>query len=308
MNGNAHAPHGNSAEVNAVLHALLEYLPCGVTLFGPDLEMIACNAKLRELLGFPDELFEQGLPSLPALLRFNALRGDYGPGDPEKIVAAGIERARKMEAHVFERTRPNGVVLEVRGTPLPGGGFVTIYTDITERKRAEERIRHMANHDALTGLPNRALFNDRLGQAISLAKRETGQFALLYLDLDKFKPVNDTLGHAAGDELLQGVAARIRAQVRESDTVARLGGDEFTVILPDISDRHHVEGVARKIVATLAAPFRLGSGNRAVEIAASAGIALYPVDAQDHETLIRKADVAMYDAKREGNCYRFSGA
>jgi diguanylate cyclase (GGDEF)-like protein len=294
-------------EANAILHALLEYLPCGITLFGPDLEMIACNSKLRALLDFPDELFAHGLPSFATLLRYNANRGDYGPGDPEKIVAAGIERSLRMEPHVFERTRPNGMVLEVRGTPIPGGGFVTIYTDVTERKRAEERILHMANHDTLTDLPNRALFNDRLGQAISFAKRETGQFALLYLDLDRFKPVNDTLGHSAGDELLKSVAGRIRAQVRESDTVARLGGDEFAVILPDISDRQHVESVARKIVAALAAPFMLGAGARPVEIAASAGIALYPADARDHEALIRKADVAMYDAKLEGNCYRFSG-
>lgn len=98
---------GNRHESDAILQVLLNYLPSGVTLFGPDLEMIACNAKLRELLDFPDELFAHGLPSLPMLLRFNAMRGDYGPGDPEKITAAAIERARKMEPHVSERTRPN---------------------------------------------------------------------------------------------------------------------------------------------------------------------------------------------------------
>src|ERR1019366_799582 len=131
---------GNRHEPNAILQVLLDYLPSGVTLFGPDLEMIACNAKLRELLDFPDELFARGLPSLPTLARFNAMRGDYGPGDPEEMTAAAVERARTMKPHVFERTRLNGVVLEVRGNPLPGGGFVTIYTDITERKEAEKAL------------------------------------------------------------------------------------------------------------------------------------------------------------------------
>jgi diguanylate cyclase (GGDEF)-like protein len=180
--------------------------------------------------------------------------------------------------------------------------------DITEQKLAEERVRHMANHDSLTGLPNRMLFNDRLGQEIRLARRETGQFALLYLDLDKFKPINDTFGHAAGDQLLRGVGRRIRAQVRESDTVARLGGDEFAVILPSIIGREQVAIVAGKIIAALAAPFTLGSQKQRVEIGVSIGIALYPADANDHETLIKKADVAMYDAKTTRGCVRFSGA
>lgn len=537
------------------LQAFLDYLPSGVTLFGPDLEMIACNAKLKELLDFPDQLFADGLPSLPKLLHFNALRGDYGPGDPDAITAAAVERARAMKPHVFERTRPNGIVLEVRGTPLPGGGFVTIYTDITERKRAEkalhdseaelrlltdnvpamilyvdrdmncaysnkryadffglavadivgkplseivgsasypnikehftrafeghlvayqrkvllksgaerwlgvklvpraaengsipgcysmaiditdqlqsetalrdsveqlrmfadnvpsmtvswdenlrcrfankrfaqffgfavedllgkhvrdvigdeayrdvesyyaqvllghpstyqrlrtlpngesryveiklmphiaedgrvlgcyavttditeqkqaeERIRHLAHHDNLTGLPNRLLFNDRLAQTISLAKRDTRRFALLYLDLDKFKPVNDTLGHSAGDEVLRNAARRIREQVRESDTVARVGGDEFTVILRDINSRENVVPVAEKIIEALAQPFRLALQQQSVNIGTSVGIAIYPDDAQDHETLIKLADAAMYRAKTQRSCYRF---
>ena len=125
---------------DAILQAILDYLPGGITLFGPDLEMIACNSKFRQLLDFPDQLFAHGLPCLPSLLRFNALRGDYGPGDPEEITTAAVDRARTMTAHVHERTRPNGVVLDIRGTPLPGGGFVTIYSDITERKQTEKAL------------------------------------------------------------------------------------------------------------------------------------------------------------------------
>jgi diguanylate cyclase (GGDEF)-like protein/PAS domain S-box-containing protein len=192
--------------------------------------------------------------------------------------------------------------LEVKVVPRaaePGQipGCYSMAIDITEQKRAEERIQHVAHHDSLTGLPNRLLFNDRLGQAISVAKRDAIQFALLYLDLDKFKPVNNTLGHDAGDQLLKSVAERIREQVRESDTVARVGGDEFTVILRDISSRQDVAAVAEKIIAALAAPFRPRNHPQAVEIGTSIGIAVYPSDAEDHETLIKLADAAMYSAK-----------
>ena len=144
-----------------------------------------------------------------------------------------------------------------------------------------------------------------MSQAISLAKRDASQFALLYLDLDKFKPVNDTRGHDAGDQLLKSVAERIREQVRESDTVARIGGDEFTVLLRDITSRQDVADIAEKIIAALGAPFRLGNHPQAVEIGTSIGIAIYPSDAQDHETLIKVADAAMYSAKIRGSCFRF---
>ncbi len=184
-------------------------------------------------------------------------------------------------------------------------GCYAVTTDITEHKLAEERIQRVAHHDSLTGLPNRLLFNDRLNQAISLAKRGSRQFALLYLDLDRFKPVNDSLGHTAGDELLQAVAARIRRQVRESDTVARVGGDEFTVILPDIARREEAEAVARKIIAALAVPFQLGSPKQSVDIGTSIGIALYPADARDADALVKAADAAMYGTKQVGSSFRF---
>jgi len=239
----------------------------------------------------------------------------------------GEEAYREIEGHfaqvlqghpvTYQRTRklPNGEsrYLEVKLLPHIGErgqalGCFAVTTDITEHKQAEERIQRVAHHDSLTGLPNRLLFNDRLNQAISLAKRGSRQFALLYLDLDKFKPVNDTLGHTAGDELLQGVAARIRHQVRESDTVARVGGDEFTVILPDIARREDAETVAKKIIGALAAPFQLGSQKQSVDIGASIGIALYPADARDADALVRAADAAMYSAKQAGNSFCFCAA
>lgn len=150
----------------------------------------------------------------------------------------------------------------------------------------------------MTGLPNRLLFNDRLNQAIGLAKRDSRQFALLYLDLDRFKPVNDEVGHAVGDELLVRVAARLRRQVRDSDTVARVGGDEFAVILVDIGKLENAQIVARKIEVALAAPFQLDGRKRRADIGTSVGIALFPTEARDAETLIKLADAAMYRAKQ----------
>ena len=184
-------------------------------------------------------------------------------------------------------------------------GCFTVATDITEHTLTEERIRRMAHHDSLTGLPNRLLFNDRLDQATSLAKRDSRQFALLYLDLDRFKAVNDTLGHAAGDALPQSVAARIRGEVRESDTVARIGGDEFAVILPDIAGSEGAQTVARKIIAALAPPFRLASQGSIAEIGTSIGIALYPADGLDADALVKAGDAAMYGAKQAGSGFRF---
>jgi len=180
-------------------------------------------------------------------------------------------------------------------------GCFSVISDITEHKLAEERIQHVAHHDSLTGLPNRLLFNDRLDQAVRRAKRNGLKFALLYLDLNKFKPVNDTLGHGAGDEVLMRVATRLLGQVRDSDTVARLGGDEFAVMLLDVATRDQAAAIAGKIAAAVAVPFRLGSQQQSAQIGASIGIAMYPSDATDADALIKAADAAMYCAKQAGN-------
>jgi len=184
-------------------------------------------------------------------------------------------------------------------------GSAAIFRDLTERRQAEARIRHLAHHDTLTDLPNRLLFYDRLNHAISLNKRDRQELALLYVDLDKFKAVNDTLGHDAGDELLKRVADRVRHELRESDTLARMGGDEFAVILPAITSREDVTKVAEKIIGTLSTNFKLSGHAQEVTIGASMGIAIYPADAQDMDTLIKAADTAMYDAKLVGNSFRF---
>ncbi len=226
---------------------------------------------------------------------------------------------REVEGHALQALRGHAVTyqrirpiaggepryLEVRLVPQIGHdgkvpGFFAVTTDITDHKLAEDRIQRIAHHDSLTGLPNRLLFNDRLEQVIGHARRNARQVALLYLDLDRFKPVNDTLGHSAGDELLKSVAERIRRQIRESDTVARIGGDEFTVILPDIAGRGEAQSVARKIADALARPFQLGARKECVAIGTSVGVALYPSDASGADALVIAADTAMYAAKQAG--------
>jgi diguanylate cyclase (GGDEF)-like protein/PAS domain S-box-containing protein len=181
--------------------------------------------------------------------------------------------------------------------------YVALFSDITEKKKSEELIWRQANFDTLTGLPNRDMFRDRLGQEVKKSIRAELPLALLLIDLDQFKEVNDTLGHAVGDMLLKDAARRIRACVRESDTVARLGGDEFTVVLSEISDTSHADDVAQKIISRLAEPFHLG--HEVVYISASIGITLYPNDSIDIDALMKNADQAMYVAKNKGR-NRFS--
>jgi diguanylate cyclase (GGDEF)-like protein len=162
----------------------------------------------------------------------------------------------------------------------------------------EERLRHMAEHDALTNLPNRTLLNDRLQMALERSSRFGSVLAVMMIDLDRFKEVNDSLGHMAGDQLLCWVAERLLSLVRKTDTVARIGGDEFIVLLQDLHRREEAEPVASKIVAALSAPFE--PGNRQVSISVSIGVCTYPEEGVHADDLLQNADVAMYRAKSRG--------
>jgi diguanylate cyclase (GGDEF)-like protein/PAS domain S-box-containing protein len=185
-------------------------------------------------------------------------------------------------------------LIELEGTPaVLGTAF-----DITERKRAEERIRSLAYHDTLTGLPNRLLFADRLAVAVAQAHRQGQKLAVLFLDLDGFKVINDSLGHSLGDRLLEVVAERIQCALREGDTVARLGGDEFTLLLPGVSRAEDAAKVAEKILEALRQPVPIDG--RDLYVTGSVGISVYPDDGGDSETLVRNADAAMYRAKDRG--------
>jgi diguanylate cyclase (GGDEF)-like protein len=215
-------------ERTALLQAIIDNFPGGIGFYDDKLRVVVCNDRAKEILDLPERFFANGPPLLEDLLRFNALRGEYGPGDIEEQVATKLALAADRTTYHFERGRPNGIVLDVRGAPIEGGGFITTYMDVTERTRSAARIAHMARHDALTDLSNRVLLNERLESALKRAKRGRGA-ALHLIDLDRFKAVNDTLGHPVGDKLLQLVADRLRALVRETDTIARMGGDEFAI-------------------------------------------------------------------------------
>ena len=176
--------------------------------------------------------------------------------------------------------------------------MIGTHADITERKNMEERMRHMAHYDLLTELPNRALITERLQQAVIKARRDKTHMAVMFLDLDRFKPVNDNLGHDIGDLLLKQVAQRLLASMRESDTVARLGGDEFVVLLHVIDQEHDVIVVAGKILQALNQPFVVAQHE--INISGSIGIAVYPQHGEDEKLLLINADIAMYHTKKSG--------
>jgi diguanylate cyclase (GGDEF)-like protein len=189
-------------------------------------------------------------------------------------------------------------VIQFRSVTLESGEQFVVCEDITDRRRAEETIRRLAYHDALTGLPNRRLFDDRLEVALAHARRQGWKLAVMLLDLDRFKDVNDTLGHTVGDELLQAVGARLTTLLRESDTVCRMGGDEFLLLLPGISEAKAAHKVAERILEAIREPFDLNG--RGVRVTTSLGIAIYLDDGEDGDTLVENADVAMYHAKERG--------
>jgi diguanylate cyclase (GGDEF)-like protein/PAS domain S-box-containing protein len=253
------------------------------------------NDAFLRLLGYTQEDLRAGL------VRLDTIRlPDYDEAD----VHAQQELRSNGSCTPYEKEyrRKDGSHVPI----LVGGAFidneqqngVAFVLDLTERKSAEERIRYMADHDALTGLPNRALLQDRLKQAVAQAARNTAKVAVMFIDLDYFKHINDSLGHQVGDCLLRMVATRLQHCVREGDSVARLGGDEFVLTLPMVNDAADAARVAQKTLDALEAPFHVDEHE--LHVSGSIGISLYPTDGNDVETLMRTADTAMYFAKEKG--------
>ena len=259
-----------------------------------DGSFVDINESFLELFGFTRE----------DLTRLNA-RFAYQNDEERDNFKARIKRSGYLKDHQIRLKKKDGTPMDCLVTVTTKKnelgkviGYHGIIRDVTMVKKAEETIRHMAYHDALTGLPNRALFNDRLAMATSGALRSGKSVAVMMLDLDKFKQVNDVLGHNTGDILLKSVADRLENTFRKSDTVARMGGDEFMVILPELSEASDVSIVARKVISAFQVPFKL-NGNE-LSVTTSVGVSLYPQNGQDTETLLKKADIAMYYAKTSG--------
>lgn len=272
-----------------------------VFITGGDGRILWCNQAFNRLSGYATA---DVVGKTPQLFR----SGDHEQAFYDDLWAT-IRSGKVWRGEVVNR-RPDGSRYTINQviTPLQDANgkvshYVAIIEDISERKANEARIEHMANYDSLTELPNRNLFFDRLAVALAQARRSGRPGALLYFDLDRFKPVNDRLGHAAGDKLLKAVADRVGAQMRASDTFGRLAGDEFGVILPDASRHEDAAHVAEKILAAVDQPFDIDG--QQVEIGASIGIAVIPADGASAEEVLKAADEAMYQAKAAGrNTYR----
>jgi len=273
------------------LEVTLDHMAEGIIMTDADNHVPVINRKAVELLGLPDTFRN---------------RDNGGLLTPEVCDLLEAD-ATVAENPIYQRTAANGTILEFHQTPLPDGGAVRTIADITERKRAEQEIVRLAHHDALTGLANRNLLHGRIEQAISRAKRHGEGFAVLCVDLDRFKTVNDTLGHSVGDELLRQLAERLRSCARDIDTVARVGGDEFVVLQTGVDRMDEAGVLARRIQQCVGEPYRVAGSHMTIGV--SVGIALAPQDGISVDRLLRNADLALYRAKAGGrNSFGFFNA
>jgi diguanylate cyclase (GGDEF)-like protein len=291
------------SEQNALLEAAMRYLPVGLSMFDRDQRLIMCNPAYRKLYGLSEELTRAGArysDIVATLARATASVGSAGQST--------ANHRQKLDAgDSFSETMAleDGRTIVKKVGPIAGGGWVDVQEDVTARREQEARIEYMARHDMLTGLPNRAHLIEVLDAALNEGRAEE-RIAILFLDLDRFKQVNDTLGHLMGDDLLKAVAGRLRDTVRHTDLVARLGGDEFVVMLASADPMRESAELASRIIASLVAPFHI-SGRR-VDIGASVGIAVASHDNVDATTLLSRADSALYQTKAAGGTgYCFYG-
>ncbi|MGO4571009.1 putative bifunctional diguanylate cyclase/phosphodiesterase [Microvirga sp. 2TAF3] len=264
--------------------------------------IIVFNARFAQL--FELERTVQPGATLGELISHADARGREGAAALRQICAEQQELIHNRRSATFIQGQPGGRTIAVSHQPMSSGGWVATYEDITERRQAESQIAYMAHHDALTDLANRVLFREQMERALAHAQRSDASLAVLCLDLDRFKDVNDTLGHETGDSLLKVVAQRLRACVREGDVVARLGGDEFAVLQVAVSEPHDCAVLAMRIVESLGAPYEIDG--QEIVIGTSVGIALAPEGSMTPDQLLKHADLALYRAKAVGRgTFRF---
>jgi diguanylate cyclase (GGDEF)-like protein/PAS domain S-box-containing protein len=288
--------HEKLVEQNERFNIALENMSQGLCMFDGEERLVVCNRRYSDMYQLPHELVVPGT-ALRKILEYRVKQGIYGREDPRGYVEERLAAARSSEAFTKIQEMTDGRVVAIAHRPMANGGWVATHEDITELQKVQERIAHMALHDALTDLPNRALLRERIEDA--LPRAEAGKaFAILCLDLDRFKIVNDTLGHAAGDELLKEVADRLLQCVSDEDTIARLGGDEFAIVQMDENQPKAATRLASRICEVIKRPFELQGHEGVVDT--SIGIAIAPYDGLDADLLLRNADLALYKAKNDG--------
>jgi len=284
------------AEKSSILQMTLDRMDQGIMMINSESIVELCNQRAMDLLELPSELMTRK-PTFAEVLAYQWGTEEFTFANAE---IQGFIRSGGLldKAHTYDRKRPNGRTIEVRSVPLSGGGVVRTYTDITERKAAEDQVRHAANHDSLTQLNNRMVFKESLEHAICLARRTGHGFAVLYLDLDRFKAVNDEQGHGFGDKILVEVSQRMRAAARDIDVVARMGGDEFAILQSLVDGPAATKVLATRIIEVVARPYDIDT--KPVDIGVSIGIARYPVNGGSADELLHNADSALYRAKAAG--------
>lgn len=290
-------------ESEARFKGAFENSATGMALIGLDGRWLKVNRALSEITGYSEsELLVRTYQSLTHPDDLN-----IGPASTSDLLSGKRETVQIEKRYMHKQGHEVWVQVNlslVRDKAGKPEHFILQTLDVSERRRLQQRVEHLALHDSLTGLPNSRLLVDRINQALASAKRAKRPIGLMYVDLDGFKPVNDTYGHAAGDLVLKEFAVRLTNILRESDSTARVGGDEFVAVLDEITGEADAARAAERLLAETARPFDIG-GVHAM-LSASIGIALYPVDGENGESLLQHADAAMYEAKRAGkNNYRF---
>jgi diguanylate cyclase (GGDEF)-like protein len=278
----------------------------GLCMFDAEKRLVLCNDRYAKMYRLPPELLRAGTPHHEIIkhrITSGILKGATSDDAAKLVISTlGALPADATSSRVDELT--DGRLICVTRQPMANGGWVATHVDVTEQRRSEAKIVYMAQHDALTDLPNRALLQERLERALTITRGQGANLAVLMLDLDRFKEVNDTLGHPAGDTLLQAVATRLRECVRETAFIARLGGDEFAIIEYVTNPAAEAAVLAEKICLALGEPFDLG--DHQVTTTTSIGIAIAPDDGDDSEKILKSADLALYSAKNGGRgTFRF---